>query len=290
MSWDIQPLALSPCPVRLGRLPSSGGVQRGTVLFVPGRGDSLELRAPMAMALSALGYAVVLAEHHGQGGSGHLGRHPDAVHIDDFDLHMATQRAALERIEGPVRLMGHSMGGLVGMELLAQRPDRFQSAVFTSPMWRFQGSLPTALVRLLAQGAGVLGSARDFAPGEEPFSLGGCLRMRRGSEEPHEALLQFVTTHGPLLRGGSTWGWVAAAAAAMQRLWRRRFESLDVDVLVVSCLRDQTIGVSALGELTQRLPKGRQLELDCGHDPFFSPEPAHTRLWEHLRSHLMGAA
>jgi lysophospholipase len=268
----------------------TGRIRAGTVLFVPGRGDSLELRAPLAQALVERGWGVVMVEHHGQGGSGRLGHHPDAVHVENFDLHLETQRAAIRGMEGPIALVGHSMGGLVGLELLATEPGRVSRAVFTSPLWSFAGPLPTSLVRVFTGVARALHQGRSFAAGEGPFSLRSCLAMRLGTDGLEGELVEFVGAHPELVRGGSTWGWVDAAAAMMQRVVRRRLEEVQAEVLVVTCARDKTVSRAAQDALTLRFAKARQLVLDCGHDPFFAPDKVRARLWTGLGLSLAGAA
>jgi alpha-beta hydrolase superfamily lysophospholipase len=96
------------------------------------------------------------------------------------------------------------MGGLVGLEILTSEPLRFYRAIFTSPMWRFAGALPTSVIRLVARAATALGRGADFAVGEGPFSLRACLEMRRGSDETDIELMDFVQRYPELLRGGST--------------------------------------------------------------------------------------
>jgi lysophospholipase len=179
-----------------------------TVLVLPGRGDSLELRARVAKGLIRHGVQVVMVEHVGQGASPGLGVRPDAVHIDDFDTHAAAALAEADRLDGPVVLLAHSMGGLVAAHVMAARPDRFASAVITSPMWGFASVLPLPVTRLLADLAGRAGKAAELAAGERPFDVESCLRMRGAAGDQAPELREHARRHPDLVRGGSTWGWV----------------------------------------------------------------------------------
>lgn len=169
----------------------------GTVLFLPGRGDSLELREPAARMLSAWGLTTVLVEHAGQGGSGHLGSHPQAVHIHDFGDHLGTARQVARRIAtgsapGPLLLLAHSMGGLIALPLIAEPGVRFAAAVITAPMWRFAEALPLPALRTVAYAMGQFGRTRMFTWGERPWSLDGCLDMRTTNPVQRRRLTTFA--------------------------------------------------------------------------------------------------
>jgi lysophospholipase len=250
-----------------------------TVLFVPGRGDSLELRESVGARLKQAGYSVVFTEHRGQGGSGRLGAHPDAVHIDSFWEHLAVIEEALVTIQGPVHLLSHSMGGLLSLHLLARHPNRFASAAFSSPMWGFVDA-PVWMAAVLSTVASSLGQGKRFAQGEGPFDLRTCLGMRTTSPVSEAVLKSFSQEHRDLMRGGSTWGWVRAASEAMRKLERLPLETITTPTLVVSCARDTTVSLPAQERIAKRLPNATWLQLDTAHDPFFGDERNQEQLWK----------
>jgi lysophospholipase len=263
--WSIARLRTDDGEVRVGRLRPPGA--NATVLMIPGRGDSLELRADPASRLAAAGLNVVMVEHHGQAASPGRGRRPDAVHIDTFDTHERTVRLVADSIQGPVILLAHSMGGLIALHLLAAEPDRWPATVLTSPMWGFAGAPALPVVRAVSAAAVRLGLGRHLATGERPFAIDRCLRMRTEDRDSIALLRGFAERYPDLLRGGSTWGWTAAAARKMQQIPALPLESVTTRVTVLTCARDTTVDLPTHEAVAARITGSRLVGLDCGHDP-----------------------
>lgn len=280
MKWNID---IVNEVVRVGRMRGHG---KHTVVFVPGRGDSLELREAVGRRLTHHANSVVMVELRGQGGSGRLGRHPDAVHIDDFEYHLHDIDNAICCLPDELHLVAHSMGGLLAAHMLARQPERFASASISSPMWRF--TQPLAVVRPLTAASRLLRGPTSFAAGEGPFDIAACIEMRTGQPEPTSdgALEHFVEHHPELVRGGSTWGWVAAAARSMSALDAASLERYNGPVIVGSCKTDRTISLRAHHRITNRFPRGRVIDLAGGHDPFTSAGA--VRWWATIEETLKG--
>ncbi|KAI9008618.1 Alpha/Beta hydrolase protein [Hyaloraphidium curvatum] len=280
--WAIDWLSTPAGAIRLGRARTAfRGPSTPTVLIIPGRGDSLELRAWVAARLARMGADVVMAEHLGQGGSRALGRHPGAVHVGSFSQHLDAVEAVLEGINGPAYLLAHSMGGLLAAHLLARHPDRFAGAVLTSPMWRFAG-VPTWLAAALAKVALLFGWGDEFALGEGPFSLQACTQMRTSGKTDRDqlvALAAFATAYPELVRGGSTWGWTAAAAEYMTALGSLDLGAVRCPVLVFKCAEDATVDLGIMDAVAAKFARGTCLALPGGHDPFFGNRSVREELW-----------
>lgn len=255
-------------------------VPRTSVLFLMGRGDSLELRTDIAERLTVAGARVVAVEHVGQGASPGLGRSPDAVHVDSFTTHVAAALGEADRLTGPAMLLGHSMGGLIAAHLLAARPRRFDSAVLTSPMWGWPGGLPAWLAGGLSTLAMRSGRGTAFAAGEHPFSTASCVRMRGAADDQVDRLLHFSARNPELVRGGSTWSWIHAASRSMRQLADLPLHAVRTGVTVISCAADESVSLPAHGRLTRRFPGGRVIRVAAGHDPFFADSTARSRVWD----------
>lgn len=96
--------------------PSDG--TRGTIVIVHGLGEHIGRYAHVAAGLNAHGWSVVGYDHRGHGRS--LGDRGRLAHDDDllFDLGVVVDTVRREA-EGPLVLLGHSLGGLVAARFVA---------------------------------------------------------------------------------------------------------------------------------------------------------------------------
>ena len=94
--------------IRIGK--SGDGARH--VLLVHGLAEHMGRYDHVVEALTGAGFAVTAVELRGHGESeGKRG------HVDRWEQYLDDVRAAAETIDGPVVLLGHSMGGLVALDL-----------------------------------------------------------------------------------------------------------------------------------------------------------------------------
>ena len=115
--------------------PAPEGSARGTVLIVHGLGEHVGRYDAVAQRLRAWGWAVRGHDHQGHGRSdGARGRlHTDNGLLQDLDTVIDATRAHPLRGQGPLVLLGHSMGGLLAARAVATRLRPVQALVLSSP-------------------------------------------------------------------------------------------------------------------------------------------------------------
>ncbi len=129
----------APDGVRL-RLAAWGlGAPKGTVFVLPGRTEYVEKYAVSAQELADRGYATISIDWRGQGLAdrflpdrriGHVGRFGDY----QTDLAAMVRLAQNLDLPRPYFLLGHSMGGCIGLRAMLDGFD-VRAAAFTGPMW-----------------------------------------------------------------------------------------------------------------------------------------------------------
>lgn len=196
------------------------GGDKGTVLLLPGRTESVEKYGRAAADMVARGFSVITIDWRGQG----LADRPLADrmigHVGDFaeyqeDLDALVAQADEAGLPQPHFLMAHSMGGCIGLRGL-MRGLRVRAAVFSAPMWGISMAAwlrPVASV--VATVARPLRLAHRYAPttGGESYLLqfpfeGNVLTTDRDMWDYMRRQVQEVPD---LALGGPSVAWLGAA-------------------------------------------------------------------------------
>lgn len=101
------------------------GAERGVALLVPGFTSMRATFYPLMQPLADAGFRVVSFSQRGQTGSDG-GDTPDEYALNRLGADVHAVADALGLGEG-IHLLGHSFGGVVGIEAVLQRPERFAS-------------------------------------------------------------------------------------------------------------------------------------------------------------------
>ncbi|MEM6758294.1 MAG: alpha/beta hydrolase [Pseudomonadota bacterium] len=117
---------------------------KGTVLLFCGRTEYVEKYAVVACDFAERGFATVVIDWRGQGMADRLIKDRRLGHVDrfeDYQLDVAAVVAACDaiRLPRPLFLLGHSMGGSIGLRAIYEGLP-IAAAAFTGPMWGIEMS------------------------------------------------------------------------------------------------------------------------------------------------------
>ncbi len=209
----------APDGVRL-RVGWYGAGPRGTVLCFPGRTEYLEKYGPTAAHFAAAGLGMVAVDWRGQGLAERLLPDPELGHVERFadyqhDVAALLAFAEAKAMPRPWYLLGHSMGGAIGLRALLDGLD-VQAAAFTAPMWGLTISpVLRQLARWLPQVAQHLGGALWMVPGSgrRPYILTADPEDNRLTTDP-DTFRWFrghLHSHPELALAGPTMRWLHEA-------------------------------------------------------------------------------
>ena len=211
-----------------------------TIVILPGFTEFCEKYSAEVLRFHDKGYNVLIIDWPGQGQSGHFGRHPLAVHCDDFDHHLGALDAVIAAagLDGhELVLFGHSMGGHLALRYAASRGPWVTGVILSAPMMA-PPVMPVWLVRLASFILGGVGLARSHPPFHRVLSLDWVRHYRpenvlTRNPKGYEDQFVWFDDAPELRRSGPTIGWVSAAyrSCALYTLNPDWLAALDVPVL-----------------------------------------------------------
>ena len=254
---------------------------RGSILFLPGRGDNYEKYLESLDEWNRAGWRVTAADWRGQAGSGRLGNDPVTGHIDDFSTWIDDLAAFWSEWKsdtpGPHVLSAHSMGGHLVMRALIENRVDPDAVVLSAPMLGMAGPpLPMAILHGAAKLMRGIGDEARPAwkwsekPGEMPARRRELLTH---DDDRYEDELWWREHRPELVMGPGSWGWVERAYASTRVLETPgMMEAVRVPVQIISTSEDKLVSHDACVRAAERLPKGELVE--------FGPEARHELLRE----------
>jgi lysophospholipase len=250
---------------------------------MPGRGDAYEKYLESFEHWRRRGWRVTAADWRGQAGSGRFGTDAVTGHIDDLaqwvgDLAALWTDWARER-EGPLVLIGHSMGGHLALRALADEAldPKPAGLVLSAPMLDvLPERVPLVLRRGLARAMCAAGDPRRPAwkwserPGEVPAFRQALLTH---DADRYADELWWRGERPELVMGPGSWGWVRGSLASIWALGRPGvLERIALPVYIVATRADRLVGVRAIERAAARLPNAQAF--------WFGAEAAHEILRE----------
>ena len=247
--------------IRFGSSFPQDSIPDAVVVVLPGLSEFGEKYYELARNLNDANLAFWVIDWMGQGGSGRYLSNPNIRHSTGFDedvedLHYLIleyiKHSSVHPDKGriPMAMLGHSMGGNIGLRYLQKHPESFECAAFSAPMMamneleRFPGSIAlgvTAIFNTL-KGKSYAFGQKDWHekarpnPGHDEFSNDtqrGSLHARWQIKNPELRL------------GGVSFGWVYAALKSCLQV-RKDMPLLQKDLMVGYAGQDTVVSNKAI--------------------------------------------
>lgn len=240
---------------------------KGTVLMFPGRTEYVEKYGRVAHDLAQAGYGMVSFDWRGQGLADRpLSQQPDMGHVHSFATYQHDVAAFLDALAPmdlpkPWFLLGHSMGGCIGLRALYDGLA-VQAAAFTAPMWGLEIApllrLASPLIMALS---GPLGYGTTFAPTTGPWAP---LAFEDNTLTTDRAQFDYMSRqteqHPELALGGPSITWVKAATEETQALMA--LPPLDLPALSLLGTEERVVDAAAIRTRMASWPRGSLLSID----------------------------
>ena len=259
------------------RLDWANGAQppRGSLLFLPGRGDYYEKHLEVLHHWVGRGWRVTALDWRGQGGSGRLGIDDATGHVEDFSLWLADLAAFWREwsiaAASPKIVVAHSMGGHLALRAVAEGLIDPAALVLAAPMLGLAGRVPGAAMHQVARIMAAWGDARRPAWKwkEEPGAkLAWRQRMLTHDDSRYADELWWREHRPELAMGPGSWRWVERAYASMRGLEKPGvLERVAIPAIFVASTGDKLVSFAAIERAARRITRAELVR--------FGPEAAH---------------
>ncbi|ANU08596.1 alpha/beta fold hydrolase [Paraurantiacibacter namhicola] len=242
--------------------PPEGGI-RGSILFMPGRGDFYEKYLETFEHWRLQGWQVSAADWRGQAGSGRLGTDKTTGHVEDF----ATWTKDLaqywdhwrETTPGPHVIAGHSMGGHLVLRAVAEGRVKPNAMILSAPMLGFlPESVPLGVSASLAAIMRRIGDPRRPAwkVSEKPGTqLETRIKLLTHDEDRYADEAKWIEQRPVLKMGPGSWGWLTAAINSIKYLESPgTLEAIEVPSFIFGTSADLLVGFRAIERAASRIP------------------------------------
>ncbi len=219
---------------------------RGSIIFQPGRTEIIEKFFETAEDLLKRGFAVLILDPRGQGLSTRLLSDPLKCYVDDFEDYCDDLAVVVEAFKNdlprPHIVMGHSMGGTIGLQTILTGRLNPAAAVFTAPMLGLQ-DIQTGFMGAIMTFLAWSGLKRKQLPiysgrnGRPP-----AFRINKLTSDPNRYQLwaTYFENHKRLRLGAPTLGWIAQALKAFKFV-NDNAEHLKIPTFITACGADPIV-------------------------------------------------
>ncbi len=254
---------------------------RGSMLFLPGRGDHYEKYLETLAYFATQGWHVTSIDWRGQGASGRFLKEPQVGHIDDFSTWIADLRHfwSLWKVEAPAPhvVLAHSMGGHLAMRALVEKAIDPVAVAMSAPMLGIQtGGLPLSLNHAFARLMEKIGrgDVAAWKVSEKPLSpMNLRAKILTADKDRYDDELAWWELRPEVKLGPPSWRWVERAIASIRMLDEPgRLEAVETPILLLATTGDQLVSTPRIIKDSKRLPNAETL--------IFGEEAAHELLRE----------
>ncbi|MCF8709739.1 alpha/beta fold hydrolase [Rhizorhapis sp. SPR117] len=259
----------------------SAGAERGSLLFLTGRGDCFEKYLEVFAHFHEAGWNITSFDWRGQGGSGRLSDNPHVGHVESFDIWIADlanfYRQWSAGHPGPGVIVGHSMGGHILLRAISEKTIDPGGAALVAPMLGMNsGIVPSAVGAWIARVMCMIGdAARPAWKNTEKPGVGASLRqsLLTHSRERYDDELFWKKEKPELQLGPPSWKWMREAYKSLVMLHAPgTLEAVGTPLLMLGVERDGLVDPCAIRRVARRIV-GCRVHM-------YGPESAHEILRE----------
>jgi lysophospholipase len=285
--------------LRCARFPPNRSPIRGTVILLQGRNEFIEKYFEVVNDLRRRGFAVVVYDLRGQGGSARLLRNRRKGHVRDFadhvnDLETVMHEVVLPDCPPPYYILAHSSGAVVALLAADRLSSQVERMVLVAPLIALPQGSPGGLARLTGA-LMYLGLGEVALPGRAAKSLHSApFEGNPVTSDPkrYARTAAIVAAEPSLAVGAPTVGWLNAAMRASRRMAEADFApSVPIPALIMLAGADRVVDNRAAEALSRRLKTTAYLRIPGAlHEILMERDEYRDQFWIAFDAFAQGRA
>ncbi|WP_170569565.1 alpha/beta fold hydrolase [Ruegeria atlantica] len=282
--------------IRVGHWRPNGDTN-GTVMMFPGRTEYIEKYGDAAREFVDRGFAFLAVDWRGQGLADRLLDDPRVGHVDQFtdyqqDVHSTLELATELGLPKPWYVIGHSMGGAIGLRAVLER-DCFAACAFTGPMWGIYFTLlMKPLSRLTAYWGPRLGLGEKKPPTTslESYVVSQPFEGNMLTRDPamYQMMKDQLAAHPEMALGAPSTIWLREALD--ECAWLMEQAAPATPCLTFLGTHEQIVDRKAIRDRMANWPSGTLVEIPDGeHEVLMEAPEVRTLVFDQLSAHFLNA-
>ncbi|MFP3981168.1 MAG: alpha/beta fold hydrolase [Desulfobacterales bacterium] len=253
--------------IRWGCWPAARTRSRGSIVYLSGRAEFMEKNIDVFERLTRAGFDVYTFDWRGQGLSERMLANPHKGYVQRFADYLEDLQLFMDQVFLPEAacfrvLIGHSMGGHIGLRYLHDHGSNVDRAVIVSPMFDINTyPLPRRFVARMSRALVRAGFGKRYVPGAGDCRIAS--RKFEGNQLTHDPErfmdeIREIQKNPDLALGGVTYQWLAAACDSIDTIHAAGYpEDVANPVLLVSGACERIVSRRAHLRICRRLPDCR---------------------------------
>lgn len=275
--------------IRFGHLKSETGKARGTLVVAPGFRECIEKYFEVIREMASKGYDVWIMDWRGQGGSERYIKGSQKAHHEGYEEQIETLHrfatTVVQKSEGPLMLLAHSMGAHIGLRCLKEHEGVFDSAMISSPMLDIQtGTLPKPLARQMAKFAKAGNYLDKYIPGGGDWTEEKHVFQDNtvtSDPERFKVIKEIYGDSEDLRIGDATYGWVFHTFASIDILNQEDYlKSIKTPVLMQVSDDDKIVVTGAQLRAASLMPNCEKVEIRGAKHEIWMERDALRDVWK----------
>jgi lysophospholipase len=260
---------------------AKNGAVRGSLLFLPGRGDHYEKYLETLDYFARGGWNVTSVDWRGQGNSGRYLPDPNVGHIEDFSVWIADIKAFyadwMKDRRAPIVVIGHSMGGHLAIRAAVEGAIAPDALILSAPMLSIHtAGLPLWLNHAFTKMMVRMGRGQTAAwkTSEKPMSPASMrAKILTHDAQRYEDEMKWWEIRPEVKLGPPSWHWIERAIVSIKLMGEPgTLENMRIPTLILGTSADQLVSKDRIIADSKRLPNCELI--------MFGPEAAHELLRE----------